>query len=122
MIIGIGTDIIEVARVERAIAKEEFLRKVFSPREIDYCSKQNNAMSYAARFAAKEAFFKALGTGWREGMSILEVEILNNEIGKPDIHLSGRALEVFSNRGGKNVHVSISHLKEMAAAFVVVEG
>ena len=122
MIIGIGTDIIEVVRVASAIAKVEFKTKIFSQREIDYCEKYKSAESFAARFAAKEAFFKALGTGWREGMGITEVEILNDELGKPSIHLSGKALEIFEQKGGKYVHVSLSHLKEKALAFVVIEG
>ncbi|MFN8276361.1 MAG: holo-ACP synthase [Chitinophagales bacterium] len=122
MIIGIGTDIIEVERVQRAISKEEFMRKVFTQREIDYCNQQGNAQSFAARFAAKEACFKALGTGWREGMSILEIEILNDDIGKPSLFLSGKVLEKFEAMGGKRALVSLSHLKQMAAAFVVLEG
>jgi holo-[acyl-carrier protein] synthase len=121
MIIGIGTDIIEVERVARAISKEAFKKKVFSEREIAYCESQKKEESYAARFAAKEAFFKALGTGWRDGMGITEVEILNNELGKPDIHLSGKAKEVFEQKGGTHIHISLSHIKTQAIAFVILE-
>jgi holo-[acyl-carrier protein] synthase len=121
MIIGIGTDIIEVERVKSAIAKEAFKKKVFSEREIAYCESQKKDESYAARFAAKEAFFKALGTGWRDGMGITEVEILNDELGKPSLYLSGKAKEVFEQKGGTHVHVSLSHIKTQAVAFVIIE-
>jgi holo-[acyl-carrier protein] synthase len=121
MILGIGTDIIEVERVKSAISKIAFKEKIFSIREIEYCEANKGVESFAARFAAKEAFFKALGTGWRDGMGITEVEILNDELGKPSIHLSGKALEVFLEKGATHVHVSLSHIKEKAVAFVVIE-
>jgi holo-[acyl-carrier protein] synthase len=121
MIIGIGTDIIEVERVARAISKEAFKKKVFSEREISYCESQKKEESFAARFAAKEAFFKALGTGWRDGMGITEVEILNDELGKPSILLSGKAKEVFEQKGGTHIHLSLSHIKTQAIAFVILE-
>lgn len=121
MIIGVGTDIIETERVARAVSKEALKKKVFSEREIAYCEAQNNHESFAARFAAKEAFFKALGTGWRDGMGITEVEILNDALGKPEIHLSGKAKEVFEKKGGTHIHVSLSHIKSEAIAFVILE-
>ena len=121
MIAGIGTDIIEVARVKNALEKSELKTKVFSIREMDYCDKDKFAQSYAARAAAKEAFFKALGTGWRDKMNINEVEILNDELGKPFIELSGETLKVFEQKGGGTIHVSLSHIKEHAVAFVIIE-
>jgi holo-[acyl-carrier protein] synthase len=121
MIIGIGTDIIEVERVARAISQEAFKKKVFSEREIAYCESQKKEESFAGRFAAKEAFFKALGTGWRDGMGITEIEILNDDLGKPEIHLSGKAKEVFEQKGGTHIHLSISHIKTQAIAFVILE-
>ena len=121
MIIGIGTDIIEIERVAKAITKEAFKKKIFTDREIAYCESQKNDESFAARFAGKEAFFKALGTGWRDGMGITEVEILNDELGKPVIHLSGKAKEVFEQKGGTHIHLSLSHIKAQAIAFVVIE-
>lgn len=121
MTIGIGTDIIEVERVGRAISQEAFKKKVFSEREIAYCESQKKDESFAGRFAAKEAFFKALGTGWRDGMGITEVEILNDHLGKPEIYLSGKAKEVFEQKGGTHVHLSISHIKTQAIAFVILE-
>jgi holo-[acyl-carrier protein] synthase len=121
MIIGIGTDIIEVERVSKAISREAFKKKVFSDREIAYCELQKKSESFAARFAAKEAFFKALGTGWRDGMGITEVEIINDALGKPEIQLSGKAKEVFEQRGGVHIHLSLSHIKAQAIAFVILE-
>jgi len=121
MILGIGTDIVEVSRIKDAVSKQTLKEKVFSPREIEYCDKDKSAQSYAARGAAKEAFFKALGTGWRDKMDINEVEILNDELGKPFIELSGETLKVFEKRGGRTIHVSLSHIKEHAIAFVIIE-
>ena len=122
MILGIGTDIIEVARIKKAVEKIAFREKVFTTREIEYCVKDKTGQSFAARAAAKEAFFKALGTGWRDKMKINEVEIQNDELGKPFIVLSGEALRVFEQKGGNKIHVSLSHIKECAVAFVVIEG
>ncbi len=121
MIFGIGTDIIEIARVESAIAKVAFKQKVFSVREISYCDSAKKTESYAARFAAKEAFFKALGTGWRDGMIINEVEILNDDLGKPYIVLSGITADKVAAMGVKHIHVSLSHIKSHAIAFVTLE-
>ena len=91
MIIGIGTDIIEIERVRRAVLNEHFKEKVFTENEQNYCESRGvqSAASYAARFAAKEAFFKALGTGIFT--SLTEVEILNNATGQPQIFLYGAA-------------------------------
>jgi holo-[acyl-carrier protein] synthase len=122
MILGIGTDIIEVERVKNAMNKPGFKQKVFTEREIAYCDKAVNAQNYAARGAAKEAFFKALGTGWRDQMEITDVEIINNESGKPEIILYGKVLRVFTAMGGKKIHVSLSHIKDTAIAYVIIEG
>ena len=122
MILGIGTDIIEVERVKNAVEKPGFKNKVFTGREIAYCDAGNSAERYAARGAAKEAFFKALGTGWRNEMEITNVEIVNDELGKPVIVLSGNVLEIFNRMGGKKVHVSLSHIKATAIAYVIIEG
>ncbi len=121
MITGIGTDIVEVARIKQAIEKIALKHKVFSPREIAYCEQDKTAQSYAARGAAKEAFFKALGTGWRGEMNINEVEILNDELGKPFIELSGETRKIFNQQGGTTIHVSLSHIKDYAIAYVVIE-
>ncbi len=123
MILGVGTDIIEVERIRKNIeSNKRFKEKVFSKNEIDYCeNKANKAESYAARFAAKEAFFKALGTGWRDGMSFPEVEIMNNELGKPQINLFGKAKEIAESQKITNIHVSVSHIKEIATSVVILE-
>jgi holo-[acyl-carrier protein] synthase len=123
MILGIGTDITEVARIAKSIENNSFKEKVFSKIEIAYCeAKANKAERFAGRFAAKEAFFKALGTGWRGGMSFNEVEIINDELGKPSINLLGKTLEMIQEKNIKNIHVSLSHVKEMAMAMIVLEG
>ncbi len=91
MIAGLGMDLIEVERVAAKISKEAGFRElIFSPKEIGYCeSKTDKFVHYAARFAAKEAFFKALGTGWAEGTAFNEVEVTHDEAGKPGLSLLG---------------------------------
>ena len=94
MIYGIGTDIVEVSRIERECRRlgADFLRRVFTPEEIGYCEgKRRRFESYAARFAAKEAFLKALGTGGRDGISWLEMEVVVDGRGRPELVLRGRA-------------------------------
>jgi holo-[acyl-carrier protein] synthase len=123
MIIGIGTDIAEVHRIAKSIEKDGFKEKVFSKSEIIYCeTKTNKAENFAARFAAKEAFFKALGTGWRGGMSFNEVEVWNDELGKPTLNIVGQTAEIIKERNIKIIHVSLSHIKDVAMATVVLEG
>jgi|ERR1043165_1924889 holo-[acyl-carrier protein] synthase len=121
MILGIGTDIIKVERIRRAAERPGMKERTCSAREIEYCEKDKSYQSYAARAAGKEAFFKALGTGFRDKMNIYEVEILNDDLGKPYIELSGETLRVFEERGGGKIHISLTHVKEMAAAFVIIE-
>lgn len=113
----------EVGRVARALEKDVgFKGSIFSPKEIDYCdSKHFPAQHYAARFAAKEAFFKALGTGWRDGRRFKDIEVLGDSLGKPDIILSGKTKEEYDKDGLKNIQLSMSHIKEYALAFVVIE-
>lgn len=123
MIFGIGTDMIEVERIAIKIGKNAgFKELVFSLKEIAYCeAKTNKYEHYAARFAAKEAFFKALGTGWINGTALNEIEILNEEMGKPAISFLGEtALSVAAMNLGK-IAVSLSHLKSIAVAFVIIE-
>ena len=93
-----------------------------SSETIDYCeSKVKKAQHYAARFASKEAFFKALGTGWRNGMSWTEIEIENDSLGKPEIKLKGETLSYFKKLKLKSITLSISHSKEYAVGFVIIE-
>ncbi|MBI4677587.1 MAG: holo-ACP synthase [Elusimicrobia bacterium] len=123
MIFGVGTDIIEVARVGREIRRSQgFKERCFSPREIAYCDpKASRAQNYAARFAAKEAFFKALGTGYRGGLAFDEVEVLDDRLGKPGIVLRGRAKAYCRRRRIRRIHVSLAHIKDYSSAVVVME-
>jgi holo-[acyl-carrier protein] synthase len=123
LIFGIGTDIIEVSRIESQILKDKgFKERIFTPQEIAYCEKrQTKAYSYAARFAVKEAFFKAIGTGWRGGLGYKEIEVVNDELGKPDVVLHGRVKAFAEQNGIKNIKVSLSHVKEFANAVVLIE-
>ncbi len=123
MIAGLGTDIIEVSRVKEQLLKDEgFAKNIFTSSEIEYCeSKKNKAENYAARYAAKEAFFKALGTGWRYGMTFKEIEIKNDELGKPGIIVSGKVKEFINKTNVISIHVSLSHLKDIVNAIVILE-
>lgn len=123
MIAGIGTDMIEVERVEQKISKDNGFRElVFSPGEIKYCeSKTNKFEHYAARFAAKEAFFKALGTGWLNGTAFNEIEIVHDDKGKPVIALLGETKILIDAMNFTHIAVSITHLKQIASAVVIIE-
>lgn len=123
MIFGIGTDIIEVDRIRGFISKgESFKQRVFTDPEIAYCdSHRDPAPFYAARFSAKEAFVKALGTGFINGIGFNQIELYHDELGKPEIRLTGKALEVAEEKGITKIHVSISHVKECANAVVLLE-
>jgi len=122
-IFGIGTDIIEVHRVQKAIeSSERFRERVFSAEEIRYCSEKTNPwQSYAARFAAKEALFKALGTGWSGGMEWKDISVEQNEQGKPIIKVFNLVSDYCKANQIKQIHVSLTHIKELAMAYVVLE-
>ncbi|WP_415296486.1 holo-ACP synthase [Clostridium perfringens] len=127
MIIGIGVDIIEIERVRQAIQNNKnFLSKLFTEREIDYfISRKMNSEVIAGNFAAKEAISKALGTGIR-GFSFKDIEILRNELGKPEVILHNGANLIGNKLVGNNnslrVHLSISHNNSSAIAYSVLEG
>ena len=123
MIAGLGIDIVEVERIAQKITKGNGFRElVFSANEIAYCeSKTHKYEHYAARFAAKEAFFKALGTGWPEDTAFNEVAITNNEQGKPEIVLLGLTRTIISALGNFNIMVSLTHIKSAASAVVILE-
>lgn len=123
MIAGLGMDMIEVERITIKIAKESGFRElVFSPKEIEYCeAKANKYEHYAARFAAKEAFFKALGTGWFNGTAFNEIEISNDDKGKPLLTLLGETAILVAGMNIKNINVSLTHLKTIASAVVIIE-
>jgi holo-[acyl-carrier protein] synthase len=124
MIVGIGVDLVETARIQESIDRhgDRFIRRLYTPGEIDYSEKfKNRAERFAARFAAKEAAFKALGTGWREGLRWLDVEVANQASGKPELVLHGRAEEIARSLGVSRRSISISHADHYAVAQVVFE-
>jgi holo-[acyl-carrier protein] synthase len=123
LIFGLGTDIIEVGRVEEKLVRTAGLKaKLFTPGEIAYCeAKHRPALHFAARFAAKEAFLKAMGTGWSGGHKFAEIEIVNNALGKPELTIHGRVREFCEAHGVTGMEVSLSHLRELAQAVVVLE-
>ena len=125
MVIGVGTDLIEIGRIEDSIERygERFLERVFTPGEIAYCltKKKNSAESFAARFAAKEAGAKALGTGISRGVSWKEFEVRREASGRPTLHLSGRAAELAEAMGVRRLQLSLTHSRELALAVVVAE-
>lgn len=118
MVRGIGCDIIEIGRIEASIERhpEKFLDTIFTKSEQAYCEKFNKpAPHYAARFAAKEAVVKALGTGFRLGITWLDIEILNDPKGKPFVQVSPKLMEQFDN---PSFLISLSHSRDYAIAFV----
>lgn len=122
MIIGIGCDIIEIGRVAKAVGREAFCRRVFTEGETAYCrsrGRQGNA-SFAARFAAKEAVLKALGTGLRGG-ALTEIEVVPDGLGKPCVRLSGYHAELAEKLGVRKIHLSLAHGVETAVAYVILE-
>jgi holo-[acyl-carrier protein] synthase len=123
LISGTGIDIIEVHRIQTVMERDlGFREKIFTEGEIAYCEKMKNKyQNYAARFSAKEAFLKAIGTGWRFGIRFADIDVYHDEFGKPLIRLTGKAEELALRDGISKIHVSLSHLKEMATAVVVVE-
>ncbi len=121
MIKGIGVDICRVDRISALNA--ETITRLLTEKEKKYCEKYlESAERIAGRFAAKEAILKALGTGWSQGLSWQQIEILPDSAGAPTPHLSGPAQERLKQCGAKNCFVSISHEKEYAVAFAVIEG
>jgi holo-[acyl-carrier protein] synthase len=124
MIVGSGIDIAEVERIERSIARfgKRFTERIFTADEIRYCeSKANKAERYAARFAAKEAGMKAIGTGWSRGVRWRDIEVQRLPGGRPTIAFHGKAGEFFAKLGGVRAHLSITHTKHTAMAFVILE-
>ena len=120
---GTGIDIVEVGRIAEKIGKEAGFRElVFSKNEIGYCEiKKNKYEHFAARFAAKEAFFKAIGTGWKNGTAFNEVEITNDENGKPCISFLGSTAIAMEELKLGKIEVSLSHIQSMATAIVIIE-
>jgi holo-[acyl-carrier protein] synthase len=123
LIAGTGIDIIEVDRIQKIMERDiGFREKIFTPGEIAYCeSKKNKYQHYAARFSAKEAFMKAIGTGWRFGIRFAEIDIVHDDLGRPYIRIYGKANDLLADLQITKIHVSLSHLKELATAIVIIE-
>ena len=123
MIVGTGVDLIEVERIERALNRHgsRFLDRLFTPAEIEYCETggAHKCHRLAARFAAKEAALKALGTGLRAGVNWTDIEVVRDPLGKPSLRLYGKAAGLAAEQGITQVHISLSHAKEYALAQVV---
>ena len=124
MIVGTGIDITEVPRIREAIQRhgERFLQRIFTEGEIQYCeSKANRVERYAARFAAKEAGMKAIGTGWKHGVRWRDIEVARKPGGRPTLLLHGKAAEFAAKLGATNVALSLTHTAEQAMAQVILE-
>jgi holo-[acyl-carrier protein] synthase len=125
MILGVGLDLVRIARIGDLVRRrgEHGLRRLYTSDEIAYCRSRNRPeQSYAARFAAKEAFFKALGTGWGSAGLWTEIEVVSTATGAPELRLTGRAADSAAARGVRRVWLSLSHTAEIASAVVVLEG
>jgi holo-[acyl-carrier protein] synthase len=121
---GLGTDIVEVARIERLLRDkgDEFKARVFTPHEIEYCNaRPKPAPHFAARFAAKEAFMKAIGTGWAKGVGFTDIGVRNNPDGKPELEIAGEARRIIDGKGPSFLWLSMSHTNEYATATVIIE-
>ncbi len=123
MIRGIGVDVVAVDRMRRWVADPRILSRYFAEQERDaiYQRRDGAALSLAARFAAKEAFAKALGTGFR-GFGLRDVWVVNDALGKPELHVSGPAARALARIGGRQLWLSLTHEREHAIAMVVIEG
>ena len=125
MIVGIGIDTVSISRLEHLIQLrgEKFLRKVFSQNEIEEgMRREKNASFFAARFAAREAFVKALGTGFRRGVSIRDIEVKKADLGRPELSFTARVEEMLRANGIARCHLSITHDGDSAQAVVILEG
>src|SRR5580693_1954293 len=125
MIVGSGTDLVEIARIQQSLERygKRFLDRVFTVAEQAYClHKRNAAESLAARFAAKEAGAKALGTGISFGVNWLEIEVVREPSGRPTLQFHGRAAQIARHLGVSHAALSLTHTAELAMASVVLEG
>ena len=124
MIIGLGTDLVDVPRIAKSVAAygDRFLKRVFTPGEREYASgKANSNERYAARFAAKEAAMKALGTGWSGGLTWTQIEVTNNPHGVPQLQFYGEAAAIAERLGVRRRWISLTHTAELAEAVVILE-
>jgi len=121
MILGIGTDIIEISRIKQSIEKygESFLKKIYTSTEIDYCkNKANKYQHYAARFAAKEAIYKALASGWQKAVSWQDLDIINEANGMPQVRMFVKLKEFLAD--DKSLKLSISHAENYVTCVAIV--
>jgi holo-[acyl-carrier protein] synthase len=124
LIVGLGLDIAEVDRIEAAITRhgEAFIKRLYTPDEKKYCERFHNRYErYAARFAAKEAAMKALGTGWSHGIRWRDIEVTREASGKPTLRLAGVARETADRLGVRHISLSITHSGNLALAQVIFE-
>uniref|UniRef100_Q01RT7 Holo-[acyl-carrier-protein] synthase n=1 Tax=Solibacter usitatus (strain Ellin6076) TaxID=234267 RepID=ACPS_SOLUE len=124
MIVGTGVDLAEVDRIQRSIERygDKFIKRIYTPGEIAYVERKANKFErYAARFAAKEAGMKAIGTGWRHGVRWQDFEVANLRTGKPTLLLHGVAARYAEKLGVKNIALSITHTAALGMAHVILE-
>ena len=124
MIVGLGIDVVRIDRVWAVLERKggRALRRLFTAAEAARCgASKHPPESFAARFAAKEAFFKALGTGWGIGGAWTEVEVVSSASGAPSLRLSGKAAGLAAERGATRIHLSMTHADDTAAAVVILE-
>ena len=125
MIVGTGIDLCEVPRIRKSIERfgAKFTDRIYTPFEIAYVERKANRFErYAARFAAKEAGMKALGTGWSGGLGWHDLEVANLPSGRPTLKLQGKAAEIAEKRGVRNISLSLTHTAAQAMAMVILEG
>jgi holo-[acyl-carrier protein] synthase len=125
VIVGTGTDLAEVGRIRESIARfgARFIERIYTAAEIAYVERKANRFErYAARFAAKEAGMKAIGTGWRRGVRWKDFEVSNLPSGKPTLRFHGEAAKIAAALGVTSVSLSITHTSEVGMAFVILEG
>jgi len=122
MIVGVGIDLIEIEKIAKNIHSKTFLRKIFTESEITDCkSVVNSPERFAGKFAAKEAFMKAIGKGIHQEVWFIQIEVLNHESGAPYVQVNGEAEASITKLGVKKIHASITHTKNIAAAVVILE-
>jgi len=124
MILGLGLDVAEIPRIRASLARfgERFIRRVLTEAEAAGMSAADPASYVAARFAAKEAAAKALGTGFAQGVTLANIEVVSLPSGAPQLRLHGKALEIANAMGVERMHVSLTHGRDIAAATVILEG
>jgi holo-[acyl-carrier protein] synthase len=124
MIVGTGVDLAEVDRIQHAIERygDRFVQRIYTPKEIAYVQRKANRYErFAARFAAKEAGMKAIGTGWRHGVRWQDFEVINLPSGRPTLHFHGVAAEFAAKLGVRQVHLSLTHTAAQGLAYVILE-